>query len=142
MEKSGGSRTLGRVFGYLLLADKPRTLDQIASDLLFSKATASLTVRHGLIIHFFEKVSIPGERKDYYRANIQSWINATSDHIKVLSAWEMLIDRGLALLGPDNRAAAENLEGLKDYFNFTRWYLSDFEEQYKLWKKGEIQDRA
>ncbi|MFZ5644721.1 MAG: GbsR/MarR family transcriptional regulator [Bacillota bacterium] len=138
MEKSGGSRTLGRVFGYLLLADKPRTLDQIANDLLFSKATASLTVRQGLLLHFFEKVSIPGERKDYYRANIQSWINAASDHIKVLSVWDALIDRGLELLHPDNRAALENLKDMKDYFTFYRWYLSDFEEQYKLWKKGEI----
>ncbi|MHB8917919.1 MAG: hypothetical protein ACYC4H_07835, partial [Desulfocucumaceae bacterium] len=82
------------------------------------------------------------ERKDYYRANIQSWINAASGQIRKLSAWEVLINRGLGLLNPDNRAAAESLEGLKDYFNFLSWYLSDFEEQYKLWKKGEIQDRA
>lgn len=138
MEKSGGSRTLGRVFGYLLLADSPRTLDQIASDLLFSKATASLTVRQGLLIHFFEKVSIPGERKDYYRVNVKSWVNATSDQIRILSVWETLIDQGLGLLHPENRAARENLEDMKDYFVFMRWYLSDFEEQFDLWKKGEI----
>jgi hypothetical protein len=140
MEKSGGSRTLGRIFGYLLLADKPRTLDQIANDLLFSKATASLTVRQGLVLCYFEKISIPGERKDYYRVNIQSWINASNDQIKALSVWETLIDRGLGLLIPDNRTAVENLVGLKDYFTFCRWYLSDFKEQYELWKKGEIQD--
>lgn len=71
MENSGATKTLGRTFGYLLLADQPRTLDEIAKDLLFSKATASLTVRQGLIMHIFEKVSIPGERKAYYCA-IQS----------------------------------------------------------------------
>jgi len=140
MEKSGGSRTLGRVFGYLLLADTPRTLDQIASDLLFSKATASLTVRQGLLINFFEKVSIPGERKDYYRANVKSWVNAASDQINILLVWENLIDRGLKLLDPDNRSALENLEDMKDYFVFMRWYLCDFKEKYELWKKGEIKD--
>ncbi|HBV96385.1 MAG TPA: hypothetical protein DEF36_05025 [Desulfotomaculum sp.] len=141
MEKAGGSRTLGRVFGYLLLADTPRTLDQIANDLLFSKATASLTVRQGLLLHFFEKVSITGERRDYYRANVQSWVNASSSQIKVLSVWEDLIDRGLEFLPPDNRAAMENLEDMKDYFVFLRWYYSDIEEQYELWKKGQIKDQ-
>lgn len=140
MEKSGGPRTLGRVFGYLLLSGQPKTLDEIARDLLFSKATASLTVRQGLLTHFFEKVSIPGERKDYFRANVHSWINSMSDQINVMTAWEKLIERGLNLLDPDNRIAAENLEGLKDYFNFLRWYLSDFEDQYDCWKKGEIQN--
>lgn len=140
MESSGGNRTLGRIFGYLLLSDKPRSLDQIACDLLFSKATASLTVRQGLMLQFLEKVSISGERKDYYRANIKSWVSATSAKIRSLSAWETLIDRGLELLNPENKASRENLVELKDYFNFTRWYLSDFEDQYKLWKKGEIKD--
>jgi hypothetical protein len=140
MEKSGGSRTLGRVFGYLLLADRPRTLDQIAGDLLFSKATASLTVRQGLLLRFFEKVSLPGVRKDHYRVNIEYWINSSLDQIHTLSVWATLIDRGLSLLAPDNREAAKNLEGLKDYFNFARWYLSYFEEQYRLWKSGQITD--
>ena len=63
-EESGGSRTLGRVFGYLLLAESPRTLDEISADLLFSKATASLTIRQGLTMRLFEKVGRPGQRKD------------------------------------------------------------------------------
>lgn len=62
-ERSGASRTLGRVFGYLLLSGEPKTLDEIAEGLLFSKATASLTVRQGLFLHFFEKISIPGEQR-------------------------------------------------------------------------------
>lgn len=140
METAGGSRTLGRVFGYLLLADKPRTLDQIANDLLFSKATASLTARQGLLLHFFEKVSIPGERKDYYRANVQSWINSTFGKIKLLYEWEALVDCGVGLLAPENKTAVENLKDLKDYFTFCRWYLSGFKEQYELWKKDGIQD--
>jgi len=137
-EKSGGARTLGRVFGYLLLADKPKTLDDIAKDLLFSKATASLTIRQGLVVRFFEKVSIPGERKDYYRANPQSWINSMSEKVNELAEWERLIDDGLRLVPQDNHTASENLMGMKDYFDFMRWYLSDLTEQYDRWKKGAI----
>ncbi|MFZ5651578.1 MAG: GbsR/MarR family transcriptional regulator [Bacillota bacterium] len=141
MERAGGARTLGRVFGYLLLSGRPKTLDQIAESLLFSKATASLTVRQGIVHHFFEKISIPGERKDYYRANVQSWINSMSDQVKIMKAWEGLIQRGLALAGQENATARENLEKLRDYLRFMAWYLSDIEEQYRLWKKGHIRER-
>ncbi len=139
MEKSGGSRTLGRIFAYLLLADSPRTLDQIAKDLLFSKATASLTVRQGILVKFFEKVTIPGNRKDWYQANIQNWIGSTSNQINKIIDWSKVIDQGLGSLSVDNKTALEKMKEMKDYFNFIIWYYSDFGEQYQRWKKGEIQ---
>lgn len=138
IEQSGGSKTLGRVFGYLLLAGRPKTLDEIAANLLFSKATASLTVRQGLVIRFFEKVSIPGERKDFYRVSAKNWIEVMNKKINSLAEWERLIRQGLDLVPPDNRAALENLEFMKDYFDFMRWYFSDLAEQYQRWQTGEI----
>ena len=137
-EKSAGAKTLGRVFGYLLLSDQPKTLDDIASDLLFSKATASLTVRQGILTQFIEKVSIPGERKTYFRANIESWIKATFNKLNTLQEWEKLIDAGLLAIDSNNRQAQNNLTGMKDYFTFINWYFSDMAEKYELWKKGEI----
>lgn len=137
-EKSGASKTLGRVFGCLLLAEQPKTLDEIAANLFFSKATASLTVRQGLALRLFEKVSIPGERKDRYRASSLSWINLMSDKVNTLVEWEKLVGHGLGILKPDNRLARENLSAMKDYFDFLRWYMGDFREKYELWKKGEI----
>ena len=95
MENSGASKTLGRTFGYLLLADHPSTLDEIAKNLMYSKATASLTIRQGLVMRIFEKVSIPGERKGYYRANAQSWIRASMEKASTMKVWEQVIDQGL-----------------------------------------------
>lgn len=138
LEVSGGSKTLGRVFGYLMLAEKPKTLDEIAAALLFSKATASLTIRQGLIMNLFEKVSIPGHRKDYYRANIESWINATISKMNTLGEWKKIIEHGLEFVPPDNQSARQNLDRMKDYFDFILWYLSDINEYYERWEKGEI----
>lgn len=137
-ERSGASKTLGRVFGCLFLAERPKTLDEIASDLFFSKATASLTVRQGLALRLFDKVSIPGERKDLYRVRTVSWINAMTNKISTLSEWEALVGQGLGLIDRGNRPALENLSAMKDYLDFLRWYLGDFEDQYELWKKGRI----
>jgi len=137
-ETSGASRTLGRVFGYLLISEKPKTLDEIARDLLFSKATASLTMRQGLLIHFFEKVSVSGDRKDFYRVSTIAWTDAQAKKIRTLDAWEKLIRQGLAAVSPHNTAAVENLNGMKDYFDFINWYLSDFPQMYIKWKNGTI----
>ncbi|GAB6159217.1 hypothetical protein JCM39194_24170 [Desulfotomaculum varum] len=137
-EKSGASRTLGRIFAYLLLADQPKTLDQIAEDLLFSKATASLTIRQGLLIQFIEKVSLPGERKTYFRVNTTAWVRAMSAKLKSLHEWEAIIARGLGMLPAENQQAAENLLAMKDYFDFINWYLSDINEYYERWQKGEF----
>jgi DNA-binding transcriptional regulator GbsR (MarR family) len=138
VEKSAGSRTLGRVLGYLLLADRPRNLDQISRDLLFSKATASLTVRQGQAIGIFEKVSIPGERRAYYQAATRNLINVLRNKTKSIREWQRLIDYGLGSVSPHNRKATENLQGLKDYLDFVDWYLADIDEQYKRWRRGEI----
>ncbi|WP_027363651.1 hypothetical protein [Desulfotruncus alcoholivorax] len=44
MENSSASKTPGRTFGYLLMSGQPGTMDEIAKDLLYSKATASLII--------------------------------------------------------------------------------------------------
>lgn len=137
-ERSGASKTLGRVFGCLLLAEQPKTLDEIAGNLFFSKATASLTVRQGLALRLFEKVSMPGERKDLYQVRTASWINAMTNKIKTISEWEALVGQGLGLIDQGNRPALDNLLAMKDYLDFIRWYLGDFKEQYELWEKGQI----
>jgi len=142
MESSGASKTLGRTFGYLLQVDQPRTLDEISEHLLYSKATASLTIRQGLIMRIFEKVSIPGERKARYRANIQSWIRASIEKAGTMKLWEQVIDQGLGTVPTQNRESRENLMVLKDYFSFINWYLSDITVQYERWIKGEIDEAS
>lgn len=142
MENAGATKTLGRTFGYLLLAGQPKTMDEIAGDLMFSRATASLTIRQGLLMQIFEKVSIPGQRKARYRANIQSWIKASMKKASSVQLWERVIDRGLGTVPVQNREARENLILLKDYFSFINWYLSDITVQYQRWTKGEINAKS
>ncbi|RYD03526.1 hypothetical protein N752_19150 [Desulforamulus aquiferis] len=142
LEKGGGTKTLGRIWGYLLIADKPKTLDEIAEDLLFSKATASLTIRQGLLVRLFEKVSIPGERKTYYRANMQTWVNLLSEKIHTMREWKKLIDYGLTFTPTDNQEATNNLKGMNDYFEFLDWYFSDIKEYYERWTNGDIDKDA
>lgn len=137
LEEEGGSKTLGRVYGYLLLAEQPKTLDQIADDLIFSKATASMTIRQGMMMRLFEKTVIPGKRKDHYLANTSSWLNVASQKRNMVIEWRKLMEYGLSLLNNQRPGAKHNLEQLKDYLEFVIWFLSDIDEYYERWKKGE-----
>ncbi len=60
-------RIAGRVFGYLLLADAPQSLDEIAAALGVSKASVSTDARLLLERKLVERACRHGDRKDYYR---------------------------------------------------------------------------
>ena len=66
-EVDGLCRIAGRIFGLLLLCEREMSLDEITKELGASKGSASVNTRlleqRGLI----ERVSKPGDRRDYYR---------------------------------------------------------------------------
>ena len=66
-EADGFTRIGGRLFGHLLLAARPLSLDEIAADLRVSKASVSTDARR-----LFEKGVVvrsgkPGDRRDYWQ---------------------------------------------------------------------------
>jgi DNA-binding MarR family transcriptional regulator len=66
-------RTLGRVYGLLLVTGDPYVgLDQLSAELAVSKASVSTVVRQLLLFNMIEKVTRPGDRRDYYRISPQA----------------------------------------------------------------------
>ncbi|HYC31846.1 MAG TPA: MarR family transcriptional regulator [Gemmatimonadales bacterium] len=67
LESDGYPRIAGRLFGALLLASEEASLDDLASALDVSKASVSINARlleeRGIV----ERVSHPGDRRDFYR---------------------------------------------------------------------------
>ena len=63
----GLPRIAGRIFGLLLVSEKPCSLDELAAELRVSKASVSTNAR--LLEHrgVLEQVSRPADRRDYYR---------------------------------------------------------------------------
>jgi DNA-binding transcriptional regulator GbsR (MarR family) len=62
----GLSPIAGRLFATLLLSDGPQSLDALAATLGVSKASISTESRHLFERAIVERVSIPGDRRDYY----------------------------------------------------------------------------
>lgn len=66
-EIEGRPRIAGRIFGWLLVSDEPRSLDRIAGSLGVSKASASTNARLLAGMGIVERVGVPGDRHDFYR---------------------------------------------------------------------------
>ena len=65
-EADGLSPIAGRLFALLLLADEPRSLDDLADALDVSKASVSTDARRLLERGIVERVTRTGDRRDYY----------------------------------------------------------------------------
>ena len=65
-EAEGQPPIAGRIFGYLLVSDDPRSLDQLAEALAVSKASVSTNARMLAEKGVLERVCRPSDRHDYY----------------------------------------------------------------------------
>jgi DNA-binding transcriptional regulator GbsR (MarR family) len=66
-ESDGFTRIGGRLFGHLLLADRPLSLDELADALGASKASVSTDARRLLDKGVVERSGRPGDRRDYWQ---------------------------------------------------------------------------
>ncbi|HEY0971020.1 MAG TPA: MarR family transcriptional regulator [Gemmatimonadales bacterium] len=65
-ESEGLPRIAGRLFGFLFLQSEECSLDEMAAALGVSKASVSTDIRRLEQMGFVERVSRPGDRRDYY----------------------------------------------------------------------------
>lgn len=117
-EQYGIARIGGRILGLLMIADRPLSLDEIASRLRVSRASVSTNIRLATANDLAELVTFPGDRRDYYRMIDDAWGHGIHAEIKALPALRRLGERGLGALGPENAAAREQLEELIDFCDF------------------------
>jgi len=66
-EEEGVARIAGRLFGLLMLVERDSTLDELAEALRVSKGSVSSNARLLEEWGVAERVTRPGDRRDYYR---------------------------------------------------------------------------
>jgi DNA-binding transcriptional regulator GbsR (MarR family) len=88
-EAEGRPRIAGRIFGWLVLADEPRSLDAIASALGVSKASASTNARLLAGVGVLERVTLPADRHDYYRISAELLQRTMAERLK---RWQRFIE--------------------------------------------------
>jgi DNA-binding transcriptional regulator GbsR (MarR family) len=66
-QQDGFTRIAGRLFGYLLLAEQPCSIHELATALNVSKASVSTDARRWLEHGILERVPRGDDRRDYYK---------------------------------------------------------------------------
>lgn len=72
-EKEGMPRGAGRIFGLLLVGDRPYSLDELAEKLQASKASVSTNCRMLEQFGMIARASALGDRRDFYRVEGDPW---------------------------------------------------------------------
>jgi DNA-binding transcriptional regulator GbsR (MarR family) len=115
-EADGLCRIAGRIFGLLLLCEREMSLDEITREVGASKGSASVNTRLLEQRGFIERVSKPGDRRDYYRIMPDLFQRTMEQRLARWQRLHEIVDYGLTEL--DLSPAVRNR-------------LSDFEMAYE-----------
>lgn len=69
----GLNRTIGQVHALLLISCKPLCADTIMEELKISRGNANMTLRTLIDWGIAHKMHLPGERKEYFKAEKDMW---------------------------------------------------------------------
>jgi DNA-binding MarR family transcriptional regulator len=105
LESEGLPRIAGRLVGFLLVHPDAYSLDELAEHLQVSKASISTNARqleeHGIL----QRISTPGDRRDYYRMTPDAWEGMLRAAQQKWNAMRMMLTAGAASL-PDEMETA------------------------------------
>jgi DNA-binding transcriptional regulator GbsR (MarR family) len=137
-ERQGLFRMAGRVIGWLLICDPPeQTFAQIAEVLQASKGSISAAMKFLVPSGLVERISRPGERRDYYRCRPGAWTDLARDQSRLYDDFRKLAQRGLELLADAPPARRERLQDMHDFY---AWLEREMPALWERWRR-EQQDQ-
>ncbi len=137
----GYSSLMGKIVALLIASPEPQSLDQISETLQMSKGPVSQIARKLKEHQLIEKVWIPGERKDYYRAVPDIFGRAFANYASSMRRNRRLGEQfeELALSQPQQDAQLEHLavrmNEMKRFYELmdehNRLFLETWQEKVK-----------
>lgn len=132
LERVGLPRMVGRVWGYLLISDPPhQSAEELAKALQASRGSMSTTTRSLMQMGLIDKVSFPGERRDYFRIRPGVWVDLLEQRAKIVSDWRQLAERGLEIMDPKDPDARRRLQEMHDVMAFYERELPALTERWR-----------
>jgi DNA-binding transcriptional regulator GbsR (MarR family) len=121
----------GRLLGLLLVADRPFSLDDMATILSVSRASVSTNVRLIQAIGLAELVTRTGDRRDYYQFTHDAWERALLIDIEGTLALRRLAERGLEAIKSSENTARDHLDSMIEFCDLA---LADRYATLERWK--------
>ena len=131
-EQLGMTRMAGRVFGYLIVSDKSEaSFDDIRLALKASKGSISGTTKQLINVGFLEPVTLPGDRKTYYRLNRIEVGRLLEARLNLFVKFSDMISKGRSLKKSDDDISV----WLKEVSTFYDWVGDEMREVIGKWEK-------
>jgi len=125
-ETVGASRTMGRVYGWLMICDPPHQwLSELAATLSVSKASVSTVARQLQEAGMVERMP-SAARQHRYRITPGGFTHVLTVQLTLMRSGIDAADFGLQLLGDDR---AEQRERLQDFRDFCDFSANDYREE-------------
>jgi len=136
-EMTGFMRMGGRILAWLLICDPPhQTMHQLVEVLQTSKSSISTATRYLIQAGFIERISFPGQRRDYYQLRSDFISNSFERFVTRIGEMGKLVEHGLSILKGKPEEHRKRLKVLHDYFKFVH------KEMPKLLKQWQNTDRG
>lgn len=116
-EQDGLARIAGRIFGRLLLAAEPKSLDDLVEELQVSKASVSTNTRLLARLGMVERTTFPGDRRDYYRVLESVHERMLELRLERLQATSELLGDGLRTPAAADPRVRKRLEQYGEFFD-------------------------
>jgi DNA-binding transcriptional regulator GbsR (MarR family) len=133
MEQEGLPRIAGRLIGFLLLHDSAFSLDELAERLQVSKASVSTNARLLEQSGALERISVPGDRRDYYRMGPGALERTLRTAQRRWRAMMETFDETMRSLPPEMEAGRRRLEEAN---RFHELMIEGVERVLGEWREG------
>jgi biotin operon repressor len=122
----------GRLMGLAMVTDQPLSLDDMANALGVSRASVSNNIRMLKAIGFVEQISLPNDRRDYYRCSTDPWGAALRADIVGADTLADVARRGLLAIHDEDGLARAHIEDLLDFVDF---YIEEGRGVLQRWRE-------
>jgi len=120
-----------RIYALLLVSDEIElTFDEIRFTLGYSKSATSNGLNQLLESRRIRYITKTGDRKRYFRSNVEMWKEALSDDFNYLDQYCELLEEVLKVRTKDTPSFNESIIDLKSFLEFAKDELSNL---YNRW---------
>lgn len=118
-ERYGLPKMAGRILGCLIASESDNnSFDDLKNALKASKGSISGNLNLLLSQQMIEKHMISGDRKSYYKIALNSLENILAAKINSVTAFKLILQRGVALNPNDGSQSKKSLSEILDYYEF------------------------
>lgn len=137
MEQLGSTRMAGRILGYIFVNDTDAvSFDELREALKASKSSISTNIKSLMHLGYVKTVSLPGDRKTYYRLAFDySWSDGIKHRLKLLHVMQKSFEEAIDLRTKKTDKTSEWLKKGAEFYIFMNHEMQQMLDKWDATQK-------